>query len=211
MINNKTVPFETFLGYYPFTDGEDKGQVLRNIALAMAEVLSRWDILHVDFTDDLQCGVSDYYFGELENKGLFIEKIIAVTADGHCLTEDKEHCGMGCYTFSQDDICTSLRINPPPKKDCRGGLKVKAKLGINMLTICEIPECFFLKYGVHLSNYAIYKQELLRRGEKETTTRAQIGQLREDAVQYFEENEYNPLHGQCITIGDSNPVRFRSC
>jgi len=162
MINNKTVPFETFLGYYPFTDGEDKGQVLRNIALAMAEVLSRWDILHV-------------------------------------------------YTFSQDDICTSLRINPPPKKDCRGGLKVKAKLGINMLTICEIPECFFLKYGVHLSNYAIYKQELLRRGEKETTTRAQIGQLREDAVQYFEENEYNPLHGQCITIGDSNPVRFRSC
>lgn len=211
MLDCKTVPLENLLGYYPFTDGEDKGQILRNIAMAMAEVFGRWDILYDDFTDDLQCGVSTYEFGELKNKGFFVERIISVTADGHCLTEDQAHCGMGCYTFSQEQTCTSLRINPPPKKDCRGGLKVRAKLGIDMMTICEMPECVVQKYGIHLINYAIYKQELLRRGEKETTTTAQIGQLREDAVQYFEDNEYNPLEGQYITIGDVDPVRFRSC
>lgn len=212
MVATETVEWDQFLGYYPHGDDDDRSEILRNIAFAAAEVFGKWDILYEDFVDDLQCGVSEYCFAPLEDEGFYIEDILSVTAGGKCLTRDDAHCGMGCFTYSNSDICdTTIRINPPPRVDCKKGLVVRAKLGIDLLNICSLPKCFFQKYAVHIVNYAIYKQELRRRGEKEQTSRAQIAQLREDAVSYFKDNEYNPYDGAVVSIGTSNPIKFNPC
>lgn len=211
MIATNTVAWKNFILYYPTAKDTDKSEVLRSIAIAAAEIMGKWDIFVCDFEDDAQCGVTEYEFAELKDKGFFVQDIVAVSVGDQCLTRDNEHCGMNSYSFSVSHDCTKITINPPPPKDCPGAIKVTAKMGINLMKICELPEKFFLKYAVHIANYAIYKSEIQKRGESNQTSRALVDRLYRDAVEFFEDNEWNPMRGQVFEAGTSSGVSFQSC
>lgn len=213
MIATETVPFKNFVDYFPYAEDTDERLLFKNLAFAITEATSKWNILCCDMTDDLQCGVQKYKFDDLTNKGLFIEGVLAVSVNGICYERVNRPCTSMKYTYSVDHDNSEITIYPAPVSDCPDGLSVSVSLSVNINTICELPLYFFKKYAVPLVNYTIYKQAILRRGEDDPKSYSQFAQLRQDAVDYFLNNECNAgkYAEKSFSVDDSPQIGFSVC
>ena len=211
MIAAKFTKLRDILQYYPVIESTDKDSVLRNIAAALVEVTGKWDVLCTEFVDDSQMGVLEYNFEDIGMHGLYIEDVLAVTVNGKCL-ERTGHCRgrENSYFMSQDSSLMTLTTSPD--EDIKEGVKVKVKLGVDMLQICQLPQYFFRKFAIHIVNYSIYKDELHRRKERKISSKAHLSQLRQDAIEYFENNECTQDYGDGgAVVMNTNPIRFGTC
>lgn len=205
-------PLRDLLQYYPMTENTDKDVVLRNLAATIVEIAGRWDVLCKTFVDDAQAGQLEYGFGrDYLAYGLFIEDIVQVKVNGVCYTRTSD-CNSKGYGFVVSDDKMKITLTRSPDCDMRDGIEIKAKLGVSLLEVCQLPTQFFRKFAIHIVNYALYKEESYRRKERTTSSRAYFAQLRDDAVMYFEENQCTqsfPIEG--AEIGDPNPIGFSAC
>ena len=205
-------PLRDLLQYYPMRENTDKDVVIRNIAATLVEVTGRWDILCNTFTDDSQAGQLEYSFGkDYSDFGLFIEDIVEVTVNGICYmrTGNCNSKGYG-YVVSEDKSTITLTQSPPC--DMKEGIVVKAKLGVDMMEVCQLPTYFMRKFAIHIVNYAVYKEESYRRKERTASSRAYFAQLRDDAIDYFEKNQCTQgFSNKGAVIADPSPIGFGAC
>jgi len=164
MIATDSVGWDKLLAYYPLTLADDKDMILRDLAFAASEIFSKWDLFYCDFYDDIQCGVADYEFEDME--GYYIEDVLAVTAGCNCLRRDDSNCGMFGNSYSVSPDRHKIHISPPIGEDIPKGLKVRAKLSIDLLDTCKLPRSIMQRFGVHIVNYAIYKKTIQSRDSK---------------------------------------------
>ena len=194
------------------TESTDKDVVIRNLAATLVEVTGRWDILCNTFVDDTQAGQLEYSFGRDYLKyGLFIEDIIEVRVNGKCYMRTGD-CNSRPYGFIVSEDKMTITLTSSPECDLKDGLEVKAKLGVDLIEVCQLPTYFFRKFAVHIVNYAIYKEESYRRKERTVSSRAYFAQLRNDAEDYFNKNQCTQgFFSNGAEISDPNPIDFCSC
>ena len=212
-MNIKMTPLRSILQYYPDIESTDKKKILREIARTLVEVTGRWTILCADFKDNSQAGHLRYSFGDdFSDSGLFVEEILSVTVNGICYTEvANANCRDVDYGYVVSEDKLTITLTTSPHCDVRDGVVVKAKLGVDLLDVCQLPTYFFRKFAVHIVNYTVYKQEALRRKEKTPSSRAYFAQLRDDAEDYFNKNQCPKVFREQAVIIDSDPIGFSSC
>jgi len=205
-------PLRDILQYYPMTENTDKDVVIRNLAATLVEVTGRWDILCASFVDDTQAGQLEYSFGSDYLKyGMFIEDILEVKVNGICYTRTGD-CNSKDYGYVVSEDKMTITLTRSPDCDQKGGLEVKAKMGIDLTEICQLPTYFFRKFAIHIVNYSVYKEESYRRKERTVSSRAYFAQLRDDAEDYFNKNQCTQgVNSSGATIVDPDPIGFCPC
>ena len=211
MIATEMTEFKDFVGYYPFSDDTDERVLFRQIAFTIAQVTGLYNIMCCELTDDIQCGVSTYKFSsDLFDAGIFIDDILMVSVNGQSLVRTQDARSSNELAYSVDQDTNEITISPSPSKDCKDGLRVTVKLSVDMLKVCALPTSWVRKYAVHLMNYTVYKQEMLRRHEKNQKSFPQLALLHEEAVKFFEQNEcdrFNELH-MAYSVADDNGISW---